>query len=191
MRRAVLIAWLTVLWVVLWGEISLANVLGGVVVAVMVTTVFRLAPAPEQRHTFRPYRAFVFAAYFLWQLLVSNFVVAREVVTPRDRIRSGIVAVPVTGCSDLVITVLANALTLTPGTQTLEVRREPPTLYVHVLHLHDIDEVRRDIRRLQLMVVHAIGSQEALASLDERDVYLQRDHRPNPRLTIDTEEQPR
>lgn len=191
MRRAVMGVWLTVLWLVLWGEISLANILSGGVVAWVVTAVFPLAPASDQRDTFRPYRVLVFAAYFLWQLVVSNVVVAREVVTPRDRIRSGIVAVPLTGCSDLVITVIANALTLTPGTQTLEVRREPPTLYVHVLHLHDIDQVRRDIRRLQRMAVQAIGLQEALASLDESEVGLQSHRRSNPRFTTDTGDKPR
>jgi multicomponent Na+:H+ antiporter subunit E len=81
-------------------------------------------------------------------------------------VRTGIVAVPVAACSDLVITVVANAITLTPGTLTLEVRREPSTLYVHVLHLRDLDQVRRDIRTLLRMVVRAIGSAEALALLD-------------------------
>jgi multicomponent Na+:H+ antiporter subunit E len=69
-------------------------------------------------------------------------------------------------CSDLVITVVANAITLTPGTLTVELRRDPTTLYVHVLHLSDLDEVRRDIRTLQRKVVRAIGSAHALALLD-------------------------
>ncbi len=166
MTRVVLVVWLTVLWVVLWRDATPANVAIGLAVAVVVIVVFPPRRARSRDHTLRPLPLIAFLGYFAWQLLVSNLVVAREIVTPRDRIRSGIVAVPVAACSDLVITVVANVITLTPGTLTLEVRRDPPTLYVHFLHLHDVDEVRRDIRTLQRLVVRAIGSAEALAELD-------------------------
>lgn len=166
MTRVVLVVWLTLLWVVLWRDASPANVASGLVIAAMVIVVLPPRRAGARNHTVRPLPLLAFLGYFAWQLLVANLVMAREIVTPRDRVRTGIVAVPVAACSDLVITVVANAITLTPGTLTLEARREPSTLYVHVLHLRDLDQVRRDIRTLQRMVVRAIGSAEALALLD-------------------------
>jgi multicomponent Na+:H+ antiporter subunit E len=164
--RLLVLGWMTVLWVVLWRDASPANVLSGLAAALIVVTVFPVRRARARDHTLRPVRLLVFLGYFAWQLVVSNVVVAREILTPRDRVRSGIVAVPVPACSDLVITIVANAITLTPGTLTLEVWRDPATLYVHVLHLDDLDEVRRDIRTLQTMVVRAIGSNEAIRALE-------------------------
>jgi len=166
MTRVVLVVWLTLLWVVLWREVSLANLASGLAIAAVVLLVFPPRQAEEHDHRVRPLRLLAFLAYFGWQVLVSNLVVAREIVTRRDRISSGIVAVPMAFCSDLVITVVANAITLTPGTLTVELRRDPTTLYVHVLHLSDLDQVRRDIRTLQRKVVRAIGSAHALALLD-------------------------
>lgn len=164
--RLTLGVWLAVMWVVLWRDVSPANVVSGAVIAVAVLVVFPLHRLGGEHHHIRPVRLLTFLGYFAWQLVVANLVVAREIVTPRDRIRAGIVAVPVSASSDLVIMVVANAISLTPGTLTLEVRRDPPTLYVHVLHLHDLDEVRETIRKMQRMVVQAIGSAEALALLD-------------------------
>ena len=78
-------------------------------------------------------------------------------VTPRSRINQGIVAVPITGVSDVVITGVANAISLTPGTLTLEVRRDPPTLYVHVLHLRSVEDTRREILYLELLLLRALA----------------------------------
>jgi multicomponent Na+:H+ antiporter subunit E len=125
--------------------------------------------AARSDHTLRPLRLATFLAWFAWQLVLSNLVVAREVVTPRDHIRTGIVRVPLSGCSDLVVTVIANAISLTPGTLTLEARHDPPALYVHVLHLYDIDSARRDILTTQRLVVRAIGSAEAIAALADEE----------------------
>ena len=55
------------------------------------------------------------------------------------------------------MTIVANAVSLTPGTLTLEVSAtEPPVLYVHVLHLHDIEEAREDVRTLTRLVREAL-----------------------------------
>jgi multicomponent Na+:H+ antiporter subunit E len=64
---------------------------------------------------------------------------------------------------------VADAVSLTPGTLTLEVQREPLILYVHVLHLRSVEDVRRDVRRLELDAVRAFGSAEALRGLTTDD----------------------
>jgi multicomponent Na+:H+ antiporter subunit E len=171
MRRIALIAWLTALWVILWRDLTVANVASGALVAVTILGLYRLrtltlGEEAPRAHTLRPLALARFAGWFVYKLVVSNVVVAREIVTPRDTIRSGIIAVPVIGHSDLVTTVVADAISLTPGTLTLEVRHDPPTLYVHVMHLYDPDRVRRDILTLQLMIVRAIGSREAVGQAE-------------------------
>jgi multisubunit Na+/H+ antiporter MnhE subunit len=61
---------------------------------------------------------------------------------------------------------VANVLALTPGTMPIEVTRTPPVIYVHVLHLHDVEAVRRDIRTLSALAVRAFGSDSAVDALD-------------------------
>lgn len=166
MKTILLTAWLAVLWVVLWRDLTAANLLAGLGTALAAQLLFPAKRTRPRQHTVRPLKLLRFAGYFAWQLLAANLVVAREVLTRRDNVRSGIVAIPTNGCSDLTITVVADAITLTPGTITVEVRHDPPALYVHVLHLYDIERVRRDVLTLQRMVVQAIGSPEAISQLD-------------------------
>lgn len=160
--RLPLVGWLVVVWMALWGDLSLANLLSGVAVAVGLVVAFPEAgPRPLRR--LRPARALAFLGYFLYKLVEANIVVAWEIVTPNnDSINEGIVAVPVTGASDAAITVLANAISLTPGTLTLEVSRDPPVLYVHVLHLRDLEQVRRELYRLERLALRAFASDAAL-----------------------------
>ena len=166
MGRVALMVWLVALWQLLWRDLSLANIASGVMVAVLVTVVPLALPRPALGHTLRPLPLLAFLGNFAWMVVVSNLVVAREIVTSRDSIRSGIVAVPLAGGSELVTTVLADAITLTPGTLSVEVGRDPSILYVHVLHVRDVDRVRRDIHRLQRLVMRAIGPADALRRLD-------------------------
>jgi multicomponent Na+:H+ antiporter subunit E len=162
--RVLLTAWLVVVWVALWGPVTTATVAGGLAVAAAV----QLLPAGPGRRTgfaVRPVAAARFLAYFVAKLVEASVVVAVEVATPRNRIRTGIVAVPLRGASDALVTLVADAVTLTPGTLTVEVGRNPPTLYVHVLHLRDVEAVRREIRHLEVLAVRAFGSPAALAGL--------------------------
>jgi multicomponent Na+:H+ antiporter subunit E len=170
MARLLLTGWLLVVWIALWGQATTANVLGGLAVAIGVQFVPR--PRHDTRFAFRPVAALRFLAYFAWQLVTASIVVAVEVATPRNRINTGIVAVPLRGASDALVTLVADAVTLTPGTLTVEVTRDPPTLYVHVLHLNDVDEVRRSIRRTEVLAVRAFGSREALAGLTSDDTRI-------------------
>lgn len=165
-RRLPLVVWLVLVWLALWQQVSVANVLSGAGLAILLVTVFPFDPLAREG-TLRPVAALRFCVYFLWKLVQASAVVAWEVVTPRNRIHEGIVAVPIRGLSDLVTVAVANAITLTPGTITVEIDRSPPVLYVHVLHLHDLDAVRRDVRHLEALAIRAFGGARALAALAE------------------------
>ena len=167
--RVLLTAWLVVVWVALWGPVTTANVAGGLAVAAAVQLAL---PAGRGRRTgfaVRPVATIRFFAYFVAKLVEASVVVAVEVATPRNRIRTGVVAVPLRGASDALVTLVADAVTLTPGTLTIEVGRNPPTLYVHVLHLRDVEAVRREVRHLEVLAVRAFGSPAALAGLATDD----------------------
>jgi len=87
-----------------------------------------------------------FLLYFLKELLVANLKVAAAVVAPAGRLRPAIVAVPLTLDRDAEIALLANLITLTPGTLSLDVSPDRRTLYVHAMAVSSPDDLRREIR---------------------------------------------
>ena len=163
MTRLVRVVGLTAAWLALWSDLTVANLLSGLFVAALIVGAF---DTWRPGHVIvRPVAVLKLAGYFVYQLAVASLVVARTVLAPRDRIRSGIVAVPLRGCSDAVVTLIADAITLTPGTLTLEVRRTPLTLYVHALDVRDPAVLQDEIRTLEVLAVKAVGDDDAVAGL--------------------------
>jgi multicomponent Na+:H+ antiporter subunit E len=84
---------------------------------------------------------------FAKALIKANIDVAKIVLSPTMSIRPGFVEVPMEAETDLEITLLANAITLTPGTITVHVDRDERTLLVHALDVGaDPELIRRDVR---------------------------------------------
>lgn len=163
--RAVIATWLTVMWVLLWGDLTPANVLTGVVVAVGLVLVFPPAPSNDDPIVVRPVAAASFLGWFLWQLVITNVAVAREVLLPRSRsqIRPAVVAVRLRTRSGRLATIIANAITLTPGTLTIDARGRPALLYVHVLSFTDEASAVADVEDLERRVVRAFGTEDEVA----------------------------
>lgn len=115
----------------------------------------RPAPLPV-RIIVRIGRMLSFIAYFLGQLIIANLRVAWEVLTPRHGMRAGIIAVPTRARSDLEVVTLANLISLTPGTLTLEVTDDRSLLYVHSLYVDSPEEFRRQIGRLEDRMLRAL-----------------------------------
>ena len=84
--------------------------------------------------------------YFLWELLASSFQVAWDVITPVHRSNPAIIAVPLDIEDPKEITVLANLISLTPGSLSLDVSPDRSTLYVHDMFVDDPDETRKRIK---------------------------------------------
>jgi multicomponent Na+:H+ antiporter subunit E len=160
-RRLLYVATLTVVWLMLWDRITVANAVSGVAVAVLVLVVFPTARLIRQARppAFRPFAALRLASYVAGQLVVSNWLVAREILSRRSHISTGIVACPLHTESAGLITLLANIVALSPGTMTVDVRAEPPTLYVHVLMLRDVGAAKGEVARLEQLILRAFASQ--------------------------------
>lgn len=169
--RALLVAWLTLVWVLLWGEASVGNVVAGVLLGVLVVAAF--PPGDEQGRGVHPLAVLSFGWWFAKALVIANLQVAAQIIRPRLRLEEGIVAVPLRCSSPVVATFVANAITLTPGTMTVDIRpaefgveeldadeepRGTPVLYVHCLVTGDPDDVRADGLELEERVVRAFGS---------------------------------
>jgi multicomponent Na+:H+ antiporter subunit E len=97
----------------------------------------------------RPWRLVPFLVVYVWDLVRANAMVAWEIVTPRHYLRPGIVACPTGVETELELMSLANLISFTPGTLTLEVSEDRSVVYVHALHIASSDEVRARVRRLE------------------------------------------
>lgn len=165
-----LVVWLTVVWTGLWGSLTAANVLGGLAVALLVVALLPLTEVPD-RAVVSPVALARFTGRFAADLLTSSLQVSRLVLRPRLDLRSAVLAVPVRGASDALLTLLADAISLTPGTLTLEVDRSRSTLYVHVLDVGAdpgaVERVRESIVDLERLAVRAVGSAQCRRLLDE------------------------
>lgn len=148
---------LLVVWVALWGEVSVANVVSGVVVAVLVTTLFRSGSAGG--HRLRPIGALRLGASVFADLVVSTWRVVVAVLRPTpDRVHAEVIEVSLRSRSPLVCTLVANAITLTPGTMTVDLDPQSSRLRVHVLGRVDHDEFRASVRALEDRVLAAVGN---------------------------------
>jgi multicomponent Na+:H+ antiporter subunit E len=93
-----------------------------------------------------PY-ALVYVAFFLKELVTANVEVAYRVLAPSMPIHPDVVEVPLRVESDLAVTTIANSITLTPGTLTMDYDDERNSLYVHAISGKDHDAVVDPIRR--------------------------------------------
>ena len=166
--RAFTVLWFMVVWVALWEDWSPGNALTGLALGVLVVGMFTVDRTAGPAFRFRPLRFAAFVAYFTWKVLEANVVVTLQVLRPRRRTREAIVSVPVTDTSDTVLAILSNAISLTPGTLIIEIDHDPAVLYIHVLHLESIAQVRYNIFRLERYVIKAVGTQACLDDLERR-----------------------
>ncbi|MCF6744313.1 Na+/H+ antiporter subunit E [Blastococcus sp. KM273128] len=162
-----LLVWLVLVWNLLWGTWSWANLLGGIVVALAVTLLLPLPPVVGGARV-RPVALVRFLSYFVVDLVSSGALVAWQTVRPSGIDRSAIVTVQLRTDSDLLLTILAESLTLVPGSMVIDLDRERRTLGLHILHVSNEDDVERQrasVLAQEERVVRAFGSPDEIAAL--------------------------
>ncbi len=87
-----------------------------------------------------------FTVFFWRELVRSSFQVAYDVITPEDKRQPALVSVPLDIRSDLGIALLANIVTLTPGTLAMGLSADGRELLVHAMFAPDDDALRREIK---------------------------------------------
>jgi multicomponent Na+:H+ antiporter subunit E len=164
------VAWLTLVWVLLWGTFTPQSVLGGVVVAVLVVALFPMPRLPD-RLSVRPLRLLGLAAFLLYDLVASSVEVTWQILRRGTDARGAIVAVPLLTASGRVITIMANALTLSPGAMALQIDQEHQVWYVYALGPRDRAGAERAWLRtmdMQRRVLAAFGTAEELSEARRR-----------------------
>ncbi len=103
----------------------------------------------HRRYGRRTYHVLYFVGYVLWQMVLSNLIIAKLVLQPKPKLDPGIIGVPLTVTSALEITILASVITLTPGTISVDLGHNAAgqqVLYIHNLTVGDPDQFRQRIK---------------------------------------------
>jgi multicomponent Na+:H+ antiporter subunit E len=129
----------------LTGELTAENFIEGLIIGYIILWVSKAALGGSKYFKKIP-KAISFFFYFVKELIVANLKVAFDIVTPKDYMQPGIVAVPLDAETDMEITLLANLITLTPGTLSLDVSKDKKVLYIHTLYLDDTEKFRAEIK---------------------------------------------
>jgi multicomponent Na+:H+ antiporter subunit E len=152
------VVWLTLVWLALWGDISVANVLVGALLGAAVCMVF---PLPAVKVSMRPRPLLLVWALlrFFADVFRASVDVIRVILVPGD-LRNSVVEIDLRSRSDLVLTVVALMTSLVPGSLVVEARRSSHTLFLHVLDTPGRDAVQRMQDRtleLEQRVMAALG----------------------------------
>jgi len=145
MQRIVLALFLFVLWLLLawpFGPADEASMFVGALVAIATSAYLGEILAQDIYKFFDPVRYFWIAAYvpvFAWACLKANLDVMYRVLHPARPIRPGIVRVRTRLEGDAALTILANSITLTPGTMTVDVDPATRSLFIHWIHVESED----------------------------------------------------
>ena len=160
-----LIGWLTLVWVLLWSDLSVANILGGLIVGTVVTTVFHLNPVPFEPRL-HPIRFVVLVAHFVWDLVLASAQVTVLALRPGRVPRGAVIRVQLRSHSDVILTATAELASLVPGSIVIEAHRLTGTLYVHILDVDvagGLEAAREHVLAQERRVLYALASDEELA----------------------------
>ena len=136
---------LAVLWALLSGDISQYSLMTGFVLGYLVLGMMA-TQATEKSYFKKVRQTLACALEFLKELALSTYRVAYDILTPTHYMKPGVIAFPLEAKTDAEITMLANVITLTPGTLSLDVSEDRKTLYIHAMYIDDPDALRREIK---------------------------------------------
>lgn len=139
---------LALLWAMLTGGINLPNLLVGFLVGYVILGSIHGQSGTSSYFAKVP-QAIRFSLFFLKELIMSSLRVAYDVVTPTYHMKPGIVAIPIEAKTDIEITMLANLISLTPGTLSLDVSFDRKTLYIHAMFVEDPEAMRAEMKKME------------------------------------------
>lgn len=145
---------LLVAWLALWGDVSVANVLSGLVVVALVRLLG--VGGSDDRGTIRLVPLLRFGWMVLVDLVVSTVAVAWEILTPTDSTEEAIVAVTLPAGARRHLLLLIVSVTVTPGTAVVDADADRGVLYLHLLHCDRQDALTAHVNRLAELACAAL-----------------------------------
>jgi multicomponent Na+:H+ antiporter subunit E len=170
-RQVPFFLWLIALWMLLWGQFTVVAFVSGLVVAIVVTRVFRLPPV-EMSGRVNVWWGLVFVVEFLVALVRGSLTVAWQVLDLRRQPGAAIVAVHLRTDDDFIMTDTAVAASLIPGSLVVEADRDRRILYLHVIGVRsdaDVERQRASVLHWEGRIVRAVGSRAQVARVRDAE----------------------
>jgi multicomponent Na+:H+ antiporter subunit E len=145
--RAWVLCWLILVWMLLWGTVSAANILSGLAIALLITLLLPLPVVPIEGRV-HPVSLLRLIALVAYELLLSSLQVAWLAIKPGPPPLSAVLRAHVAIKSDLVLALAVNIITLTPGSVVLEIDQVRRMIYVHVIDVGSDRAVNRFYRQV-------------------------------------------
>jgi multicomponent Na+:H+ antiporter subunit E len=152
---------LGLVWSFVSGDISVPNFVIGSILGLLIVRSLEKLYRPDKDMTFRSItehlpKLAVYFAVLLIEITKASVQIARIILSPGMDIRPGIIAVPIRATKDASITAIANTISLTPGTLTIDVSDDLTKLYVHAIDVSEPEELEHSIRnKLEKYVLEA------------------------------------
>ncbi len=140
---------LFIVWVILTQSFDPQELFTGLIVAAVVSLISPAIASDKPKKWFQPKRylyLIVYLFYFIWQMIKSNIDVAKRVINPKLPINPGIVKVKTKLKTNAAKLALANSITLTPGTLTVDIVDD--IFYIHWIDVSDCDNVEESCKKI-------------------------------------------
>lgn len=161
MRRIALriwnLCWLMLVWILLWGTFSAANIISGLIIALIITLLLPLPRVPVEGRL-RPVALLRLIWYVSYSLVLSSVQVAWLAIRPGPPPATAVLRAHLAVRSDLVLALAVGVLTLIPGSVVLEVDQQRRLIYVHVLNTGSektVTNFYRSVRTVERLMIAA------------------------------------
>lgn len=137
---------LALIWVLLVNDFSVGHLLLGLLLGWLIP-LFTLPFWPKRAKMRRPLTLLRFVIRVLFDIVLANLTVARLILGRPRKLEPAFVEIPLALRNDLAISLLANTISLTPGTVSAQLSADHKYLLVHALNVRDTDELIRTIKQ--------------------------------------------
>lgn len=149
------LCWLTVVYIWLWGNVSIANIASGLLIGALIMWSLRL-PKVHVTGSVHPLAMMKLVGLSCYYALESSVAVAWLALRPGPLPTTGVVRIRLLIESDLVLVLCCDVLNLIPGSMVLEIDKEHRTVYVHLLDAgspNAVGKFYRTTRRLEKLFI--------------------------------------
>ena len=160
--RAWVLCWLILVWILLWGSVSAANILSGLTIALIITLLLPLPTVPIEGRV-HPLSLLRLVLQIAGYLVLSSFQLAWLAVKPGPPPLSAVLRAHLAIKSDLVLALAVNIINLTPGTIVLEIDQVRRMIYVHVIDVgseRSVNRFYRQVAEIERLLVRSFERDE-------------------------------
>ncbi len=157
MNLLLLNIFLALLWMLMWEAFDVYSLIAGLVLGYLLLGIVSRTMQGQGYGT-KGWELLSFAVYFVRILIKANMQVAWEILTPKYNMTPRFIRYSVEGLSDVQLTCLANAITLTPGTLSVDISDDNRYLYLHCMYAKDRDAAVAEIDELRDRLIKELFS---------------------------------